>query len=162
MNGRLSSLYITKTQPDSTRGRGSTKKYRDRRGNVLKGRHWFVVPCCVYFVLFCLGCPEQLIKLFANSPGQARQDTGQEVSIYRQNRTECLSSFQWSACPYLQCSWSEYDFSQELKEIQIGIYFNTNMLKYFELDLFLFSFLLTKFLKVIFIFVYLCSVRLLG
>ena len=79
-----------------------SKKYRDRRGNVLKGRHRFVVPCCVYFVLFCLGCPEQLIKLFANSPGQARQDTGQEVSIYRQNRTECLSSFQ---CPYLQCSW---------------------------------------------------------
>ncbi len=36
------------------------------------------------FVLFfsCLGCPEQLIKLFANSPGQARKDTGPEVSIY--------------------------------------------------------------------------------
>ena len=75
------------------------KKYRDRRGNVLKGRHWFVVPCCVYFVLFCLGCPEQLIKLFANSPGQARQDTGQEVSIYRQNRTDCLSSFQYFTPP---------------------------------------------------------------
>lgn len=75
------------------------KKYRDRRCKGLKQRHLFVVACCVCFVLFCLGCPEQLIKLFPNSPGQARQDTGQEVSIYRQNRTDCLSSFQYFTPP---------------------------------------------------------------
>ena len=65
----------------------------------MKQRHLFVVACCVCFVLFCLGCPEQLIKLFPNSPGQARQNTGQEVSIYRQNRTDCLSSFQYFTPP---------------------------------------------------------------
>ena len=73
------------------------KKYRDRRCKGLKQRHLFVVACCVCFVIFCLGCPEQLIKLFANR--QARQDTGQEVSIYRQNRTDCLSSFQYFTPP---------------------------------------------------------------
>ena len=59
------------------------KNYLDRTRRGIKQRYSFVVACCVYFVSICLGSPELLIKLFANSPGQSGLNSGPEVSKYQ-------------------------------------------------------------------------------
>ena len=82
-----------------------TKNHVDRTWREMKWRQWFVVACCICFVLFCLGCPEQLIKLFANSAGQSRQNTGQEVFIYRQNINKLLVVLSTLYMSHLYCFW---------------------------------------------------------
>ena len=69
-------------RPGSSGALDLSKNHIDRTWREMKWRYSFVVACCVYFVSFCLVSPELLIKLFANSPGQSRQNTRQEVSFF--------------------------------------------------------------------------------
>ena len=111
--GSLLLRSVGQANTGTSRDKALTKNNVDRTCRGIKQQYSFVVACCVYFVSICLGSPELLIKLFANSPGQSGLNSGPEVSISRQNINKLLVVVICRCMSYLVSSGLQVNFGMK-------------------------------------------------